>query len=96
MVGMFSNCISLTSLDVSRWNTSNVTNMSQMFASCIGLTSLDLSNFDTSNVTNMGYMFRGCSKLKTIRMVGCNQTTIDKIKSELTSAGILNQVTIIT
>ena len=48
------------------------------------------------NDGRMNDMFTGCSKLKTIRMVGCNQTTIDKIKSELTSAGILNQVTIVT
>ena len=88
MSGMFSECWFLTSLDMSGWNTSNVTEMSDMFYNCSALTSLDLSGWDTSKVTNMGYMFSGCSALKTIRMVGCSQTTIDKIKSRLSTDGI--------
>ena len=44
-------------LDLSGFNTSNVTNMSQMFARMFNLTTLDLSNFDTSKVTNMSSMF---------------------------------------
>ena len=96
MGSMFNSCSGLTSLDLSNFNTSNVTNMNGMFNGCSGLTSLDLSGLDTSKVTNMDYMFAGCSKLSTIRMVGCNSTTVDKIKSALTSAEILNQVTIIT
>ena len=43
----------LTSLDVSGWDTSNVTNMNNMFYICRSLTSLDVSGLDTSNVTNM-------------------------------------------
>ena len=58
---MFSYCTSLTSLDLSNFNTSNVTDMSYMFSGCSSLTSLDTSNFDTSNVTNMSYMFAGTS-----------------------------------
>ena len=41
-------------------------------------------------------MFNRCDELTTIKMIGCNQTTIDKIKSALSSAGILNNVTIVT
>ena len=64
--GMFSNCKSLTLLDVSGFDTSKVTNMGQMFYICKSLTSLDVSNFDTSNVTNMGEMFRDCKSLTTV------------------------------
>ena len=85
---MFNSCVALTSLDVSGWNTSNVTDMSSMFDNCSALTSLDLSGWDTSNVTNMGGMFGYCNILKTIRMVGCSQTTIDKIKAQLSTDGI--------
>ena len=60
---MFSNCSGLTSLDVSKFDTSNVTTMYQMFEKCTGLSNLDISNFGTSNVTNMGYMFSNCSGL---------------------------------
>ena len=48
---MFQNCISLTNLDLSSFDTSNVTDMDYMFHGCSSLTNLDLSSFDTSNVT---------------------------------------------
>ena len=60
---MFYICSNLTTLDLSNFNTSKVTNMNYMFASCEKLTTLDLSNFNTSRVTNMGYMFNFCNKL---------------------------------
>ena len=88
MYSMFNYCISITSLDVSKFDTSKVTDMSSMFSNCWALTSLDVSGWDTSNVTNMNSMFSGCSALKTIRMVGCSQTTIDKIKAQLSKDGI--------
>ena len=47
-----------TSIDLSSFDTSNVTDMSQMFNSS-KVTSLDLSGFDTSKVTTMRRMFRG-------------------------------------
>ena len=85
---MFYGCRSLTSLNVSGWDISNVTNMNYMFSDCKALTSLDMSGWDTSNVTYMNNMFHYCSALKTIRMVGCSQTTIDKIKAQLSTDGI--------
>ena len=40
--------------DISKWNTSKVTNMSDMFYKCSSLLSLpDISKWNTSNVTNM-------------------------------------------
>ena len=97
MSNMFHNCRALTSLDLSGWNTSNVTNMNYMFVGCSALTSLDLSGWNTSNVTTNIFtnIFRGCSALKTIRMVGCSQTTIDKIKAQLSKSNITG-CTIIT
>ncbi len=47
----------LTSLDLSGFNTSNVTSMYYMFYGMSNLTSLNLSSFDTSKVTDMGSMF---------------------------------------
>ena len=59
----------LESLDLSDFNTSNVTNMSEMFMG-IGVEELDLSSFDTSKVIDMSRMFY-CpfdnSKLKSIK-----------------------------
>ena len=66
MSNMFQHCSNLTTLDLSSFDTSNVTDMSVMFSDCSNLTTLDLSNFDTSNVTIMYGMFIGCSALKTL------------------------------
>ena len=79
---------SITNLIFKKVDTSNVTDMCNMFQNCTSLTSLDLSGWDTSNVINMNPMFTNCIALKTIRMVGCSQTTIDKIKSQLSTDGI--------
>ena len=63
---LFSGCTSLTSIDISQLDTSNVTDMSKLFYFCTNLTSLDISNFDTSNVTDMSWMFYGCSGLTSL------------------------------
>jgi len=55
---MFDGCV-VQSIDLSSFNTSNVTNMYKMFYHCKAH-SLDLSSFNTSNVTNMKWMFEDC------------------------------------
>ena len=94
MEWMFMACSGLKSLDLNGWNTSNVTNMGYMFSGCTSLTSLDLSGWNTSKVTFSTSMFEGCSALKEIKMIGCTQPTIDKIKAQLTADRITG-VTII-
>ena len=46
MIGMFNDCNSLITLpDISKWNTSNVTDMNEMFYNCNSLITLpDISN----------------------------------------------------
>ena len=68
MSNMFNSCNSLTSLDLSGFDTSAVTNMSYMFSGCTGLTSLDLSGFDTSTVTNMTNIFSLCNSLTSLNI----------------------------
>jgi surface protein len=54
---MFSQCSSLTSLDLSSFDTSKVTNMGNMFYSCKNLKYLDIRNFTFSGVSSYGNMF---------------------------------------
>ncbi len=56
MYRMFINTHSLSSVDVSNFNTRQVKDMSEMFYGT-GIEALDLSSFDTSQVTNMNGMF---------------------------------------
>ena len=59
-------CGTLTSIDTTGWDTSNITSMNGMFSSCNALTTLDVSKFNTSKVTYMSYMFSDCNKLTTL------------------------------
>ncbi len=65
---MFSGCSSLTALDLSKFNTSQVKKMIWTFKDCSSLTKLDLSSFDTSNVIDMNGMFNNCSSLKELNL----------------------------
>ena len=60
---MFNNCSYIEKIDLSSFNSKNVTNMSYMFYNCSSLRSINFTDFQTSNVTTMTKMFRGCSKL---------------------------------
>lgn len=51
---------------LSKFDTSNVTNMGYMFCNNKAVTTLDISNFDTAKVTIMKNMFSGCVSLKEI------------------------------
>ena len=72
----FSYYSSLENLDLSSFNTSNVTNMEYMFRNCSSLTSLDLSGFNTSNVTNMRSMFMNCSSLTSLALSSFNTSKV--------------------
>ena len=61
--GIFFICLAIQSLDLSSFNTQNVTNMSGMFNRCNSLINLNLSSFNTQNVTDMNGMFYECNSL---------------------------------
>ena len=60
MSEMFVGCSSLKKLNLTNFNTNNVTDMSGMFALCSSLKELNLNNFNTNKVTDMRYMFGRC------------------------------------
>lgn len=63
---MFYYCDNLTTLDVSNFNTGQVTDMNSMFEGCSNLTNLDVNNFETSKVKNMNSIFKNCSSLTSL------------------------------
>ena len=46
--------------NISKWDTSNVKNMSYMFYRCYKFTGKGLENWNVSNVIDMSYMFCDC------------------------------------
>ena len=61
MNNMFCGCESLKELNLSNFNTNNVSDIACMFKGCKSLKELNLSNFNTNNVKYIGQMFEGCS-----------------------------------
>lgn len=67
MFNMFSECSALTEIiGISRWNTTNVTNIGYAFNNCSSLTELDLSNWDTRKVTEIVNAFAGWTSDQTV------------------------------
>ncbi|EOA7320243.1 BspA family leucine-rich repeat surface protein [Enterococcus hirae] len=75
---MFKEMSNLTSLDVSSFDTSKVTDMSYMFYRN-GVTSLDVSGFDTSKVTVMSYMFLGMKNITNLDVNGWNTSSVTSL-----------------
>ena len=73
---MFFKCSNISEIDLSNFNTSQVTNMDYMLYGCSSLTSLNLSNFNTLQVTNMDSMFRGCSLLTSLNLSNFNTSQV--------------------
>ena len=100
MSSMFYGCNSLTSISLSNFITSKVTDMDHMFYNCSSLKAINLSNFNTSNIIDMGYMFSGCDSLISITFnnfitskaddmdgmfYGCNSLTSIDLSNFITS-----------
>ena len=65
MIGMFNDCRDLEYLDLSNFDTSNITDMNSMFLACSKLKEIKgINNFNTSKVTKMIMTFAGCSSLE--------------------------------
>ena len=83
-------------LDLSNFNTSSVTDMSEMFCDLENLAFFDLSNFDTSNVTNMSYMLAGMNSLTFLDLSNFNTSKVTDMSgmfdalSSLTSLDLSN------
>ena len=63
---MFKRCINIIYIDLSSFDTSEVTDMSNMFSECNGLKNIDLSSLDTQNVNNMNKIFYKCNNLENV------------------------------
>ena len=68
-------------LDLSNFDTSQVTDMSYMFRNMSDLTTLDLSNFDTYKVTNMGSMFDSMFNLITLNISSFDTSQVTDMSS---------------
>lgn len=83
------------SIDLSHLNTRNVVNTSYMLWDSPNLETVNLSGWDLSKVVKSNGMFEGCKSLRTVIMRGCNEATVNLIKTQL-AADSLTGVEIVT
>ncbi|MGX7030831.1 BspA family leucine-rich repeat surface protein [Vagococcus zengguangii] len=81
MSNLFSNCRSLTNIDINSLDTSNVTDMSYLFNRCESLKTIDVSMIDTSKVTNISYMFNLCKLLVELNVSSFDLTEVTSMRS---------------
>ena len=77
---MFMGSEYINKVDLSKFDTSKVTNMARMFESCSYLTSIILNNIDTSLVTSMDYMFNYCMSLTSLDLNGFNTSNVKSME----------------
>ena len=82
----------LKQINVSNWDTSNVTNMSNTFSNCELLTSIDVSKWNTSKVTNMEGMFVGCNLLASVDVSKWNTSKVTDMASMFSGCGTLRSI----
>ena len=98
---MFYNCRNIISIDLSSFDSRNVTNMSNMFSECYNLKNVDLSFLDTKNVKNISYLFNNCINLTNVKIDNFNTNNVvdmsfmfhncEKLKEiDLSSFNVLN------
>ena len=99
--GMFYNCQTLSYIDLSNLNMSNVEDMSDMFRikpTDKGyyfslLTDLDFTGFDTQKVKNMSHLFDGCVRLNTINSIeSINTANVQDMSYMFASCSSLNSL----
>ena len=86
---MFNNCDKIIEINLSKFDTSLVTDMSYMFAWCGLLSSLVISNIDTSKVINMGSMFFRCLSLNSLNLSNFNTLKVNNTNT-MFAEGLLN------
>ena len=93
---LFNKCSDIIEMNLSNFDTSQVTIMNYMFSGCSSLSSLELSNFNTSKVENMKGMFEDCSSLTSIDLSNFDTSQVTYMDymfagcSSLTSLNLLN------
>ena len=93
MYEMFCNTYMLKSIDLSRIDTSSVTNMGHMFYGS-GVETLDLSTFDTSNVTAMDWMFASVSKITSLDLSSFNTSNVKNMNNMFARASKVSKLDI--
>jgi len=91
---MFQSCSQIIEIDLSKFDTSQITNMYRTFYLCSSLTSLNLNNFNTSLVDDMEGMFYQCSLLKSLDLSNFVTSKVNKMNQMFYGCSTLDYLNI--
>ena len=77
---MFYGCSSLTNIDLTKFNTNKIIDMSGMFQGCSSLTYVKLFNFNSNNMTKIGGICGECPSLNKSNILINDKTILNEIE----------------
>jgi len=86
---MFYNLDNIIKFDLSKFDSSQVTDMTSMFEFCTSLTILNINNIDTSKVINMKKMFSHCYNLLSLDLNSLNTSSVKDMSQMFSGCYIL-------
>jgi len=89
---MFRNLKNIIEIDLSNFDSSEVTSLFSMFRDCSSINLIDLSNLNTSKVNNMSNMFNNCTNLEKINFGNINSSSVENMGSIFTGCSIIKSI----
>ena len=93
---MFASCKSLTSLDLSRWDTKSVQSMVGVFNNCSSLLSVKIESWDVSNVVDLADLFSGCSSITELDLSSWDTSKLTKLNGTFYNCYSLKSIDVST
>ena len=77
---MFKDLSNITKIDLSNFNSSEVTNMAYMFSGCSNLETINFENLNTSKVKNMEFFLDSCQKLESVDVSSFDTSSVTNMR----------------
>lgn len=91
---LFENISKLKNINLTSFDTSNITSMDSMFSGCTALENITLDGIDTRKLNSMNYMFKNCDNLQEINMSPINAQNVKNMSSMFDGCKKLNSINI--
>ena len=92
---MFLKCDHILSIDLSNFDSSEVTDTSLMFINCFSLEEINFGNFKTTKVANMEGMFECCANLKSLDLSSFDTSNVENMNSMFTVCASLKELNVL-
>ena len=89
---MFRDCTQITTVDLTNFDTSQVSRMNGLFRGCTNLQTMDMSGIDMTSMNMVNTWFYGCSSLTDVNMKGLDISKVTNLGSLFTNCSSLESI----